>query len=81
MKNQLLHELTAKSFAALDLQLYIDTHPGDAQAIAKYNEMVKSLAHTRAEYEKTNGPLYSFVSPSQDAHFCWVNSPWPWEND
>ena len=81
MNNELLKELSAQSFAALDLQLYIDTHPDDAEAIAAYNECVRAYEAARVGFEKSHGPLYSFVSPGPDTHFDWVNSPWPWEND
>ncbi|MCL2061386.1 MAG: spore coat protein CotJB [Firmicutes bacterium] len=81
MEHQFLKELAEKSFAALDLQLYIDTHPDDAAAIARYNESVRALSRLQAEYEKTIGPLYSFVSPSADTRFTWVDTAWPWEND
>ena len=81
MKNRELAALTEKSFEALDLQLYIDTHPDDSEAIMKYNESVRALAILQNEFEKAHGPLYSFTSLSNESRFTWVDAPWPWERN
>ena len=81
MKDKELAALMESGFAALDLQLYIDTHPSDAEAIAVYNECALNYEKARQEYEKAHGPLYSFISPSDPKRFTWVDSPWPWENE
>ena len=74
-------KLTENGFAALDLQLYIDTHPFDAEAIAAYNECVRELAKAREACEKSRGPLFSFIAMSDPARFTWVDGPWPWETE
>ena len=73
--------LMANGFSALDLQLYIDTHPGDVNAIAMYNERVRELKKAREEYEKMHGTLFSFNDYLDAARSNWIDSPWPWENE
>lgn len=77
--NALLSKLTQLEFYAVDLQLYIDTHPTDKQAISDYNRTVREASVVRAEYEKMHGPLYNFVSLVNDEKSDWINEPWPWE--
>ncbi|MGL5756304.1 MAG: spore coat protein CotJB [Paraclostridium sp.] len=67
-------------FACLDMNLYLDNHTEDQNAIKTYNKLCADLAKARIEYEKKYGPLNNFgYSPSKDP-FQWVASPWPWEN-
>ena len=79
MNDKHLTALTEYGFAALDLQLYIDTHPDNTEAIHMYNETVRAYQTARQEYENMHGPLYSFVSMSNPERFTWVDCPWPWE--
>ena len=81
MKDKELTALSESGFAALDLQLYIDTHPDDTEAIAVYNECVDAYEKAREAFEKKHGPLYSFICKSDPAHSSWVDTPWPWENE
>lgn len=77
--NTLLDKLTKLEFYAVDLQLYIDTHPSDKQAIKDYNETVRKISEAGAEYEKNYGPLFGFVSLIDDSESNWIDEPWPWE--
>lgn len=79
-RKELLERLSAASFAAVDLQLYMDTHPEDKAALAKLNKYLDQTAALVAEYTRQFGPL----SPQDiygDTSFDWVNSPWPWSRD
>lgn len=77
----ILSKLTELNFFAVDLQLYLDTHPDDTEAIAKYNSVVKEADELRALYEDNVGPIYSFRSYSNSDKFSWIDNPWPWERD
>lgn len=79
-RDELLNKLTQYDFMATDLQLYLDTHPDDKAAIAKYNKAVADGDMLRAEYEENYGPLYSFRSTSDDDYFSWISEPWVWKN-
>lgn len=79
-RENLLKRLTMLDFMAVDMQLFLDTHPDDTNAIAKYNSIIREADNLRAQYEKSVGPLFSFRSYSSTENFQWVDNPWPWEN-
>ena len=78
-REQLLCELTALDFMAVDLHLYLDTHPHDREALDKYNQIVGKANKLRAEYENEVGPLFSYRSMS-DSPWEWIEDPWPWQS-
>lgn len=79
-KEMLLRQLMALDFMSVDLQLYLDTHPYDREAISEYNNIIKEADLVRMKYEKNFGPLCSFRSLSSDDKFEWINDPWPWQS-
>jgi len=81
-RDDLLKKLTELDFMAVDLQLFLNTHPTDTEAIALYNKVIKAADIIRAKYEKEYGPLCSFRSVSRcDNAWQWVENPWPWESE
>jgi len=77
--NELMTLIMELEFTCIDLQLFLDTHPGDAQATALFNERSKQLRELKARYDKEVGPLQGF-GWSGLAGGCWVTAtPWPWE--
>lgn len=76
---QMLLKIQELEFTAIDLNLYLDTHPGDQQALSLYNSVVLQLKQCIEAYEQSYGPLLNFgMAPSQYP-WQWINSPWPWE--
>ncbi len=47
-------------FALVEMNLYLDTHPGDANALAAFNNLATSYAMARSNYETQAGPLINF---------------------
>ena len=78
-KNQLLWQLSAEQFAALEMQLYLDTHANDANALGMFNNYQKNYLALKEHYEKTYGPIT--VNYSNHSNWNWVNDPWPWEKE
>lgn len=75
----LLQRLQEVEFAALELNLYLDTHPLDQNALMQYNQLASQLQMLKQQYEMAYGPLLNFgFSPSQFP-FKWLEGPWPWE--
>jgi len=67
-------------FVAIDLNLYLDTHPCDAEAVNDYNCAVEILKQLKKEYEKCYGPLLNFGwGGYSQAPWRWAMGPWPWE--
>lgn len=79
VRDELLKKLTALDFVAVDLALFLNTHPCDKEAILAYNCVINEASEVRQEYEDNFGPLCSFRSCSEEERFDWINSPWPWE--
>ncbi|MFA5675529.1 MAG: spore coat protein CotJB [Christensenellales bacterium] len=77
-KEEMLRELTAMDFYTVDLQLYLNTHPNDREALAKYNAVAEKANALRREYETMFGPLNSFRSTSKYP-WQWIDDPWPWQ--
>jgi spore coat protein JB len=79
-RNELLKQLTCLDFMALDLHLYLDTHPNDKNALAKYNCTIVQADALRNMYQSNYGPLYSYRSPSSYP-WQWIKEPWPWNKN
>lgn len=78
-RDELLTELMQLDFMAVDIVLYLNTHPDDKAAIAQYNKTVTAADTVRSKYEAMYGPLCSFRSLSSEDDFNWINNPWPWQ--
>jgi len=80
-RKELLLKIQELEFAVVDLNLFLDTHPGSEQALADYNKYTQELINLKDVYEMKYGPLTNFgYSPSQ-CPWQWVDEPWPWEED
>mgnify|MGYP001561181317 CR=1 FL=1 len=81
MKNkmELLKLIVASEFMKDDLGLFLNTHPLDQEALAKYNFYVMESRGLRESYEMNYGMLSdNSLSPYP---WQWINNPWPWETD
>lgn len=79
-QEMMLQKLMDLDFIAVDLGLYLNTHPRDTEAIAAYNQIVEAAETLRMKYETAYGPLCSFRSYANDPdQWQWKNNPWPWE--
>lgn len=77
---QLLRRIQELSFVAVELNLYLDTHPDDQRALEMYNKVHRDLLQAVRNYEETYGPLLNYgYSPAHRDYWRWVESPWPWE--
>lgn len=76
----LMKKLSGAGFAALEMQLYLDTHKNDVSAFKSMQEYLKMAKEYRAEYEQNFGTLTA-RDLYGDTDFDWLNAPWPWENE
>ncbi|WP_113927023.1 spore coat protein CotJB [Bacillus sp. P14.5] len=80
MKRQaLLERIQIVEFALLDLQLYLDTHPGDKNALEQFNQLSSVLQELKAQHERKYGPLLGFGFSQSKRTWQWINDPWPWQ--
>jgi spore coat protein JB len=77
--DHLLHDLMAVDFVLLELNLYLDTHPNDAQAVRQFNEFAVRRKQLVEQYEKQFGPLMNFGHSLSPQPWAWNNGPWPWQ--
>lgn len=75
----LLEEVCAADLFALDLRLYLDTHPYDSKALSLYCEAVKEYKVIKEAYECECCGTLSPYSAGKDGSWDWKCSPWPWE--
>lgn len=79
-RRELLKKVQEADFFALDLQLYLNTHPNCERALKLYTEAVKEAKALRNEYESMYGPLTATSSPNR-IPWQWAKNPWTWENE
>ena len=75
---ELLKTISEYQFVAVELNLYLDNHPGDAAARSDYLYDSPRLNELIAAYEEQYGPLMNF-GHSATATGCYVCSEWPWD--
>jgi len=73
-----LDHVNAVSFAAIDIALFLDTHPDNCEALEKYNYYCNLRNQAVAEYSKRFSPL-TLSNACGSKKWDWVNTPWPWE--
>jgi len=76
-RDALLKQLTLLDFMAVDLGLYLNTHPDDAEALRMYNDVIESQNQSRQQYERFS-PLTSFRCAGGPG-WTWKDCPWPWQ--
>ena len=58
-KKKLLNYIDAVSFALIDTNLYLDTHPNDKKAMDHFNQYQKARKQALKEYARNFEPLTS----------------------
>lgn len=80
-RKNLLRKIQEVEFACIELNLFLDTHPDNEQALCDFNNFSEELMNLKNIYETKYGPLIHFgFSPSRFP-WQWIESPWPWEED
>jgi len=74
-RSVLQRKLGSLQFSLWELHLYLDTHPDDTAAKARYDFYKVSYEKVRSEYTNLYGPL----SPMDASGKAWLKAPWPWE--
>lgn len=72
-----LVELQALEFVTLELGLYLDTHPDDAEAFTLFKQYAAMEKAAKAAYESKYGPLMKSAAAAGD-RYRWLQDPWPW---
>ncbi|MCD8500702.1 MAG: spore coat protein CotJB [Bacillaceae bacterium] len=75
----LMEELQAVDFVLLELTLYLDTHPGDQDAIQQFNQCAQVRQQLKYQLEQIYGPLQQYGNSYSGYPWNWSDSPWPWQ--
>lgn len=79
-RKNLLRKIQELEFTALDLNLYMDTHPTEQKPLERFNKMACELSKLKKEYDECYGPLLNFgFSENKGNYWRWVQDPWPWD--
>lgn len=79
-KKEMLEHINAVSFAVIDAQLFLDTHPCDQTALSYFYEANKMRNQALREYSTYYGPLTIDTAMSSCTdRWNWINEPWPWQ--
>lgn len=76
-REKILKEIMALDFMAIELNLYLNTHPCDQKALMIFVNTAQRARLLRDNYENMYGPLTAGASNSFP--WPWIESPWPWE--
>lgn len=75
---QLMQNLSESCFYALDLNLYLDTHPDDTDAIALFREACAQAEAYKDTFEQCCYPL-RVCSSGKDCEWDWLCGAFPSE--
>ena len=79
-REKLLAWIDQVSFAVVEMNLYLDTHPEDEDALAFFREKVELRKEALKQYAEQYGPLtIDTANDRMSRSFEWVMQPWPWE--
>ncbi len=73
-----LAELMALDFAIKELQLYLDTHSKDPEALELLQSYISMQKEGTQKYVELYGPV-SIEDVQTAKGYTWVKDPWPWE--
>lgn len=76
-RQALMKQINEASFAVDEAVLFLDTHPGCAQAMQYYQSAVASRKAAMDAYQSRFGPL--LTDDVIGDRWTWVTEKWPWE--
>lgn len=71
-------EIATLTFAAHDLNLYLDLHPEDQSMFMLFQDYRNKANKLIEEYERRFGPI-NIMSEQMNNSFDWSTKKWPWE--
>lgn len=78
-RKQMLQWVNLVSFAVVEANLYLDTHPTDPAALFYFKEYNQLRSQALEEYASMYGPLTVDTAIGCQRKWEWVHEPWPWE--
>ena len=78
-RKKLLEEIGKVDFIIVELNLYLDTHPFDQQALDKIRHFQKLKKELVKEYTHSYGPIMRDCMDDNACEWKWALQDWPWE--
>ncbi|MZP29361.1 spore coat protein CotJB [Heliobacterium undosum] len=76
---ELLRRIQELEFVAVDLNLFLDTHPNDKAALRDFTRVTDELKKLKHAYE-TRYALLTVEGHCPGRYpWNWIEAPWPWE--
>jgi len=75
----LYDQLCSACFLCVDLNIYLDTHPDDEQALSKFNAAAQNFMTLLEQFEKESGATLNFGHSIGQPGWDWIEAPWPWQ--
>jgi len=76
---KLMEDLQAIDFVIVELNLYLDTHPDDLEALKQFNTFAQQSQNLRRTIEERYGPLLGAGKSYSTYPWAWIDPPWPWQ--
>lgn len=77
-KNKMLKRIMELEFTLTDLNLYLDTHPDNKEALDMFTKIAAMLKSLMYDYSQKYEPLCA-SDVKNILPFQWVKTPWPWQ--
>ncbi len=77
-QEQLFLNMAENEFAAHDLNIYLDLHPQDGNALDLFNQYRVKANQAMMEYESKYGPLTTNSNELTESPFLWSTQAFPW---
>ncbi len=78
-KEMMLRRLSSIKFAIVELNLFLDTHPNNQEALKMFKTNTQKYTVLLNEYQKKYGPI--IASGNDNTDWDWIKGPWPWESN
>ena len=75
---QMLTKISELEFTLTDLNLYLDTHPNNQEALDMFTKLSASLKSLKYDYAQRCRALCVNDVPNT-APFQWASTKWPWQ--
>ena len=80
-RQRMLLEVQKQGFAMWDLNLYLNTHPTDRNAMMLFDKYRDAYKKAMEDYQRRYGALSVEDSDANSGYWAWNKSPWPWEGE
>ncbi len=76
----LRRRIAAYDFALVEMNLYLDTHPADCEALELMYAYRRKRDELVAAYEQQFGAYEIMARDVENRErWSWIDTPWPWE--